>query len=94
MVTSVRHPFVLRPKPGRLCSGAATLCGAVKVEEDELLYMQPHSCWKIFPQDLDSLKDIEISIFFMLWLQISMLAINYIYTPVKCNHCTLGEEKF
>jgi len=38
MVTSVRHPFVLRPKPGRLCSGAATLCGAVKVEEDELLY--------------------------------------------------------
>jgi len=25
------------PKPCRLCSSAATLCGAVKVEEDELL---------------------------------------------------------
>ena len=56
--------------------------------------LQPHSCLKIFPQDPDSLKYIEISIFFMLWLQISMLAINYIYTPIKCNHCTLGEENY
>ena len=56
--------------------------------------LQPHSCWKIFPQDLDSLKYIEISIFFTLWLQISMLAINYIYTPIKCNHCTLRDLLF
>ena len=56
--------------------------------------LQLHSCWKILPQDLDSLKYIEISIFFMLWLQISMLAINYIYTPIKCNHCILGEENY
>ena len=56
--------------------------------------LQPHSCWKIFPQDLDSLKYIEISILFRLWLQILMLVINYIYTPIKCNHCTLGEENY
>ena len=23
-----------------------------------------------------------------------MLAINYIYTPIKCKHCTLGEENY